>query len=173
MTLQEQIIQKQSKKGFTLIELVIVIAIIAILAVIAIPVVVSIVNTSADTASNSTASAINEACHNFYALIKSGAIDNRTKNPDGSVISVAAAPNSSENARTTAARKATVADALKYSGINLPTKDSGGAPIYDGFYFYINDVSGHSAGSIECNPTDPLLVHELAPATKLHTLYKD
>lgn len=42
MTLQQKLLAKKSKKGFTLVELVVVIAILAILAAIAIPMVVNI-----------------------------------------------------------------------------------------------------------------------------------
>lgn len=175
MTLQHKIIEKQNKKGFTLVELVIVIAIIAILAVIAIPVVVSIVNTSADTASNSTASAVNEACYNFYALIKSGAIDNQTKNPDGSVVSVAAAPDSSETARSTAAKKATVEDALKYSGLNISTANNGGTLIYDGWCFYTKTANGHKMGEIAAFSEGilPPDTTYLTPKTSFNSLYNE
>lgn len=48
MNIIQKINKKQSKKGFTLVELVIVIAILAILAAVAIPVVTSIVKTAND-----------------------------------------------------------------------------------------------------------------------------
>jgi prepilin-type N-terminal cleavage/methylation domain-containing protein len=74
---------KNSKKGFTLVELVVVIAILAILAAIAIPVVTSIINTasrnSAKTDAQSIELAIKEAKADFtaknsdtYPGIKSG-----------------------------------------------------------------------------------------------------
>ena len=62
---------KNSKKGFTLVELVVVIAILAILAAIAIPVVTSIINTasrnSAKTDAQSIELAIKEAQADFTA----------------------------------------------------------------------------------------------------------
>ena len=74
---------KNSKKGFTLVELVVVIAILAILAAIAIPVVTSIINTasrnSAKTDAQSIELAIKEAQADFtaknadtYSKIKNG-----------------------------------------------------------------------------------------------------
>lgn len=74
---------KNSKKGFTLVELVVVIAILAILAAIAIPVVTSIINTasrnSAKTDAQSIELAIKEAQADFtaknadtYSKIKGG-----------------------------------------------------------------------------------------------------
>ena len=175
MTLQQQIIKKQSKKGFTLVELVVVIAVLAVLAAIAIPSVISVLNEGSESAGQTNASMVNEACYNFYALIKTGSIDNQTKYPDGSLVSVAAAPNSSEKARTDAAKNATVADALKYSGIDLPTKDNGGNKVYDSFCFYTDTADGYSAGTIQYDTSEPLPDgrSKFTPKTKLHNLYKD
>lgn len=175
MTLQQQFIQKQSKKGFTLVELVVVIAIIALLAAIAIPAVISVLNEGSEAAGQTNASTVNDACYNFYTLIKTGKITNQSKYPDGKEITVAAAPNSSEKARNTAAKNATVEDALKYSGISLPTKDSGGNTVYDSFCFYAKEADGYSVGTIQYDTSDPLLdtKSELTPKTKLHNLYKD
>ncbi|MGN1456345.1 MAG: prepilin-type N-terminal cleavage/methylation domain-containing protein [Acutalibacteraceae bacterium] len=173
MTLQQKIIEKQNKKGFTLVELVVVIAILAILAAVAVPAVISLINEASKSSGETNASAANEACNSFYTLIKTGKITNQSKYPDGNDITVAAAPGSSEKDRTTAAKNATVADALKYSGISLPTKDSGA---YDSLRYYKKTEDGHVAGKIEYNATDALVAgkcEELAPATKLHELYHD
>ncbi|MDD6488608.1 MAG: prepilin-type N-terminal cleavage/methylation domain-containing protein [Clostridia bacterium] len=168
-------LQKQSKKGFTLVELVVVIAIIAIISAIAIPSVIFMVSAATDSSGKTNASSVSEACYNFYTLVKSGTIDSQSKYPDGSLVSVAAAPGSSATTRNIAAKNITVADALKYSGINLPTKDSGGTPVYDSFHYYTGTVSGHNEGEIEYNTGNSLPVgtSELAPTTKLHNLYND
>ena len=64
-------ITKNSKKGFTLVELVIVIAILAILAAIAIPVVNSIINTASKNAALSNADSIELAIKECQAHIVS------------------------------------------------------------------------------------------------------
>lgn len=66
---------KNSKKGFTLVELVVVIAILAILAAIAIPVVSTIINTSSKNAALTDAQTIELA-------IKEAQADITAKNPD-------------------------------------------------------------------------------------------
>ena len=61
MTLQQKLLAKQSKKGFTLVELVVVIAILAILAAIAIPAVIGIINSATQSGGASDASTLNNA----------------------------------------------------------------------------------------------------------------
>lgn len=70
-----QSITKNSKKGFTLVELVVVIAILAILAAIAIPVVNSIINTAAKNGALSDAQTIELAIKNCQADIASKTTD--------------------------------------------------------------------------------------------------
>lgn len=80
-----QSITKNSKKGFTLVELVVVIAILAILAAIAIPVVNSIINTAAKNGALSDAQTIELAIKNCQADIASKTTDVYDGNvgPDG------------------------------------------------------------------------------------------
>lgn len=63
---------KNSKKGFTLVELVVVIAILAILAAIAIPVVASTIKSSQVSSSQSNAQTIELAIKEAQAAIASG-----------------------------------------------------------------------------------------------------
>lgn len=63
---------QNSKKGFTLVELVVVIAILAILAAIAIPVVNSIINTAAKNGAMSNAQSIELAVKECQSYIASG-----------------------------------------------------------------------------------------------------
>lgn len=63
---------KNSKKGFTLVELVVVIAILAILAAIAIPVVNSIINTASKNGALSNAQSIELAVKECQSYIASG-----------------------------------------------------------------------------------------------------
>ena len=123
MTLQQKMLAKQSKKGFTLVELVVVIAILAILAAIAIPAVIGIINSASNSAGDSDASTMNNACKTVYSSVKSGAITNEDKNNDGSTVDFAAAKGASNKDRTTAAKKVTIAQVQKYNGTSLSCDD--------------------------------------------------
>ena len=70
MTLRQKVLAKQSKKGFTLVELVVVIAILAILAAIAIPAVVGIIDNAQKSAKRSNASELDAAAKKLYAGVK-------------------------------------------------------------------------------------------------------
>lgn len=123
MTLQQKMLAKQSKKGFTLVELVVVIAILAILAAIAIPAVIGIINSATTSAGASDASTLNNACKSVYSSVKSGALTNEDKNNDGSEINWAAAKGASNKARTDAAKAVTIAQVQKYNGTSLAYDD--------------------------------------------------
>ena len=88
MTLQQKMLAKQSKKGFTLVELVVVIAILAILAAIAIPAVIGIINSASESQGASDASTLNSACKTFYAGIQSGTINKASKDSSGAAVTV-------------------------------------------------------------------------------------
>ena len=121
MTLQQKMLAKQSKKGFTLVELVVVIAILAILAAIAIPAVIGIINSASESQGASDASTLNSACKTFYAGVQSGTINSTSKNSDGSDVKTGTVDvpdkGASPSVRQGAAEAATVADAAKYSGL--------------------------------------------------------
>lgn len=119
MTLQQKMLAKQSKKGFTLVELVVVIAILAILAAIAIPAVVGIINNANQSAGQSDAASVNNACKTYYAGVRSGTITTASKNADGTSVTAAAAAGASDAKKLSAAKAATVADAQKYSGLDV------------------------------------------------------
>lgn len=127
MTLQQKLLAKQSKKGFTLVELVVVIAILAILAAIAIPSVIGIIQNASQSATSTEAGELDRACKNFFALVKSGQVGKNSKNPDGSSVAVTTDLTSSDSARETAAKAATIEMAAKYAGIN---------PKYDDCVYY-------------------------------------
>lgn len=134
MTLQQKLLAKQSKKGFTLVELVVVIAILGILAAIAIPAVVGIINSANKSSGDSDAATLNNELSTYYAGIKTGSIN---KNDTGTNGKVKATPdatelakldaNSSNTTRKTAAKKCTVAGCLQYAGLEdaLKNKVSG------------------------------------------------
>lgn len=72
MTIIQKLHAKRSKKGFTLVELVIVIAILAILAAIAIPVVASVITSANESADKSDAATLDLACKSYYAKVEAG-----------------------------------------------------------------------------------------------------
>ena len=98
MTLQQKLLAKKSKKGFTLVELVVVIAILAILAAIAIPMVVNIIQSASNSSGASNAATLSQQCKNVYAGVKSGAINNdESTNSDGTAITWAAAKTATKS----------------------------------------------------------------------------
>ncbi|MBQ8134586.1 MAG: prepilin-type N-terminal cleavage/methylation domain-containing protein [Clostridia bacterium] len=123
MTLQQKLLAKQSKKGFTLVELVVVIAILAILAAIAIPAVIGIINSATESAGESDASTLNNGCKTVYSGVKSGTITNSDKDNNGDTCSWAASKGASSSVRTAAAKAVKVADVQKYNGTSISYDD--------------------------------------------------
>ena len=123
MTLQQKMLAKQSKKGFTLVELVVVIAILAILAAIAIPAVIGIINSATTSAGASDASTLNNACKTVYSGVKSGTITKSDKDNAGNECSWAAEKGASNKDRIAAAKDVTIANVQAYNGTSLSTDD--------------------------------------------------
>ncbi len=111
---------KANKRGFTLVELVVVIAILAIIAAIAIPCLINILDSTTASSGEAQAQTLNQVCQNAYNEIKAGTINNTmSKNADGTAVSFAAIKNSGITTRKNAARNAKVSDIAKYSGLNI------------------------------------------------------
>lgn len=123
MTLQQKMLAKQSKKGFTLVELVVVIAILAILAAIAIPAVIGIINSASNSAGASDASTMNNACKTVYSGVKSGSITTKSKDNAGNECTWAAEEGASNSKRTEAAKAVTMAQVQGYNGTSLSYED--------------------------------------------------
>lgn len=86
---------KANKRGFTLVELVVVIAILAIIAAIAIPCLINILDSTTASSGEAQAQTLNQVCQNAYNEIKAGTINNTmSKNADGTAVSFAAIKNS-------------------------------------------------------------------------------
>ena len=164
MTLQQKMLAKQSKKGFTLVELVVVIAILAILAAIAIPSVIGIISSASKSAGESDASSVNSACKTLYAGIKSGSITTNSTGGDGAKCSYAAAPNASSTAKLSTARAATVDNAQAYSGLKVS---------YDDLYYYTATSGTNTQGTIVFSDTGsgPAGTSALTGTTTMGTLY--
>ena len=169
MTLQQKMLAKQSKKGFTLVELVVVIAILAILAAIAIPAVIGIINSASQSAGASDASTLNNACKTVYAGVKSGSITSQSKDNNGSNCTWAAAPGASNSDRLKAAEKVTLKQVQAYNGTALALGTNGD------YYYAAATQSGLSKGTIVywdgSGTRAPGADAQLTDETTLGTLY--
>lgn len=105
-----------NKKGFTLVELVVVIAILAVLAAIAIPAVIGIISSAGESQATTDASTIDHACKTYYSGLVGGYINSDNFTPVYSGDNVPAV-NASVSTKKTMARLCTVAGAMEYSGI--------------------------------------------------------
>lgn len=156
MTLQQKLLAKKSKKGFTLVELVVVIAILAILAAIAIPMVVNIINSAQQSSGETGASELNSQIKSFYSAVVAGNIDvdGRTKGDSNANIPEA------QSAKTSNARAATVEQALDWAGLSSKYSDDADLVDFhyttDGNIVYVNTAEGqgnpdNEAGTVTLN----------------------
>ncbi len=150
MTLQQKMLAKQSKKGFTLVELVVVIAILAILAAIAIPSVIGIINSASNSSGSSNASQLDAACKDFYAGVVSGTINNSNK---GGVSANLPAANAAKSTLKNAAKLLTVNEAVQYSGLTGQFDSTKIADYQysttDGTITYVGDDGSVDAGNTQ------------------------
>ena len=119
MTLQQKLLAKQSKKGFTLVELVVVIAILGILAAIAIPAVIGIINSANESQSKTDAATIDAACKDYFAELVAGTINDAAPGKVTTATEKANLPKATDSfrARKTAALKCTIQGAMEYAGV--------------------------------------------------------
>lgn len=128
MTLQQKLLAKKSKKGFTLVELVVVIAILAVLAAIAIPAVIGIINSASQSSTQTDAASIDQAVKNYQAAITAGTVNASNKPSSIASYSVPAA-NAANGVRTAYANNtAKLEEAMRWDGIwdRLSSKVTGG-----------------------------------------------
>ena len=166
MTLQQKMLAKQSKKGFTLVELVVVIAILAILAAIAIPAVIGIINSATTSAGESDASTLNSGCKTVYSGVKSGTITKSDKDAGGNSCGWAADKGASATARTNAAKAVNIDNVQAYNGTAIS---------YDDIYYYTATENGHTKGTLVFSDAGsaPSGTVSLTGATTLGALYVD
>lgn len=107
---------KNTKKGFTLVELVVVIAILSIIAAIAIPGIITIINSASQSDADNRADELNKACKEYYTLVQAGSINNVNRGSSTQTSLPAAYASSSK--RRIAAKRATVINACEYAEIN-------------------------------------------------------
>lgn len=141
MTLQQKLLAKQSKKGFTLVELVVVIAILAILAAIAIPAVIGIINSANESAAQSNAAAIDAACKDLYASVTGGSISSANPGPLSGVSGVTLpAKTAANSSKVSAAKALLVKHAVKYAGLESSIGTDDDASYVD---YQYNTSDGH------------------------------
>ena len=155
MTLQQKLLAKQSKKGFTLVELVVVIAILGILAAIAIPAVVGIINNAQKSSKETNAAELSNAVKNLYAGVSSGQINQSTPQDELNKLSTDGLPaaNATVSDCKTAANALTVQDAVNYGGLATKFNDTNiGDYVYetdDGTIYYKDSHDGGTALTLE------------------------
>ena len=132
------------KKGFTLVELVIVIAVLAILAAIAVPTMTNVINSANENTDKSNAQTIELALKSAYAEAASGTWDISALKDSPTI------------------DKVTVDDALKHEGLNgigsIAVKEGNGCK-------YVYDSNGH----VSCAKTSDSL-SEVASGSYVKTV---
>lgn len=119
----------KSRKGFTLVELVVVIAILGVLAAVAIPAVVGIISNAGKSKEAGNAHELEKACKNYYTMVGAGLINS---GDHGHSTQTGLPPEKGTTAqRIAAARAATVINACEYAGLtNLKDEIVGGSDAY-------------------------------------------
>lgn len=134
---------KNSKKAFTLVELVVVIAVLAIVAAIAVPLFMGIMASATDASGDEQARMLNEKCKIMYSEVRLGTINNTdSKNADGSDVTYAEPKSASLNDRIAAADNVTIANVKLYNGLKSINCDN--------FYYcnHTSDSTKYSVGTI-------------------------
>lgn len=150
----------KSKKGFTLVELVVVIAILGILAAIAVPSVIGLVTSASDTGEKADASSLNEACKTYAVGVEAGTINASTKG--NSTQANLPGDRATLPRRKNAAKTANVLNACEYAGLN-----SIKAQINNGDNRYVYD----SEGNIYAASDRKDLTNYVTSATTMEDLY--
>ena len=160
MTLRQKMLAKQSKKGFTLVELVVVIAILAILAAIAIPAVVGIIDNAQKSAKRSNASELDGAAKKLYAGVTAGSITKESPNNElGGIAaaksSILPAPTDSTVTKRSAANVLTLQNAIDYAGLATTFAKENTADYAfstkDGTIVYIDQSDTTTFGTVDGN----------------------
>ena len=160
MTLQQKLLAKKSKKGFTLVELVVVIAILAILAAIAIPAVVGIIDNAQKSAKRSNASELDGAAKKLYAGVTAGSITKESPNNElGGIAaaksSILPAPTDSTVTKRSAANVLTLQNAIDYAGLATTFAKENTADYAfstkDGTIVYIDQSDTTTFGTVDGN----------------------
>ena len=124
-------VYRGNKKGFTLVELVVVIAILAILAAIAIPAIVGMIDNATVSSDRTAANDIDHACMQYKTCIIWGVVNQAEKG--NSTQTDLPDANAAFAQKLSSAKSATVRNALEFSGLvtKYEARVEKGAFIYD------------------------------------------
>lgn len=163
MTLQQKMLAKNSKKAFTLVELVVVIAVLGILAAIAIPMITGITQNATASARETEAASLNQACKTFFISVSAGTITSESVSGNGVTYSTTIpSKNSAQFKKDDAANKLLVKDAAYHNGLDDVYKN-----ISD--FGYIDGNS--SSAKIVYKDTATGTVSNITDSTKLSDIY--
>ena len=143
MLKREMIRKRNSKKGFTLVELVVVIAILSIFAAIALATVIMIMDNARDSAAGTDAHTLDAACKSYMAGIYSGSINDKEHGKSGQLN--LPSKYASNSLKRNAVKLATVINACEYQDLTSLIDDikSGKHNIYvydsQGTIYYADD----------------------------------
>ena len=180
MTLQQKLLAKQSKKGFTLVELVVVIAILAILAAIAIPAVVGIIDNAQTSAKNANAAGLDGAAKKLYAGVTAGSIHQETPAQERGGLGTTDLPKKNDTTANmrSKANALTIDDAINYGGLATTfANENTGDYVFstkDGTIVYKSkDIADGDVGDAAATRSTTKKYQKIADnwATKLGTLY--
>ena len=183
MTVQQKIIAKNSKKAFTLVELVVVIAILAVLASVAVIMITGYISSATTAAGESNAQLLNEACQIFISGIITGTINAETYNEatDGEYAEEAVIPSkgaSTQDIYEYLNFTATLYHAASYSGLaDLLEGDAyyaGDTEDVDYLYDYVAINYGTSSAQIVYAASysdSEVKIYTISKTTKLASLY--
>ncbi|MGN0538032.1 MAG: prepilin-type N-terminal cleavage/methylation domain-containing protein [Acutalibacteraceae bacterium] len=166
MTFQQKMLMKNSKKAFTLVELVVVIAILSILAAIAIPMVTGIIQNATDSAKGSDAFSLNQACKTFLTSVAVGTITQESISTAGITYTGTTLPKKTDTQLTknSIANNLLVKDAANFNGL-----DDVYASISD--FGYINGNTGSAVIIYKATADSGVTVSNITDTTKLSDIY--
>ena len=169
-------VSRNSKKAFTLVELVVVIAILAVLAAIAIPTIIGIINSASKSQVDTDAASIDAAVKEFHAGVTSGMIHSGNLPSSVSVVGTFPAAGGGNSVKNSYANNtATLKQAMQYAGIwdKLNVGLEGGNFGYaDGDVVAAVDGDGNAISSTAAGSAITVITGSTAGDTTIGTIMK-